>query len=54
MLKRKKTKVIKIGNLKIGGGFPILVQSMTNTDTFNIKETILQINELEKILKDYQ
>ena len=48
MIKRKKTKVIKIGNLKIGGNFPILVQSMTNTDTKDIKKTIKQIKELEK------
>lgn len=45
---RKKTKIIKIGNLKIGGGFPIRVQSMTNTPTWDIKKTCRQIKELEK------
>jgi len=48
MVKRCKTKVIKIGNLKIGGNFPIWVQSMTNTKTSDIKETCQQIKELEK------
>jgi (E)-4-hydroxy-3-methylbut-2-enyl-diphosphate synthase len=45
---RKKTKVIKIGDQKIGGSNPILVQSMTNTDTRDIKSTLNQIKELEK------
>lgn len=48
MLKKKKTKVIEIGNLKIGGDFPIRVQSMTNTPTWNISKTVGQIKELEK------
>ncbi len=45
---RKKTKIIKIGNQKIGGDFPILVQSMTNTLTSDVKATVAQIKELEK------
>ena len=45
-IKRKKTKVISIGNVKIGGDFPIAVQSMTNTLTTDVKATINQINEL--------
>ncbi|MFH1462704.1 MAG: flavodoxin-dependent (E)-4-hydroxy-3-methylbut-2-enyl-diphosphate synthase [bacterium] len=48
MIKRKKTRIIKIGSLKIGGDFPILVQSMTNTHTFDVKKTVKQIKELEK------
>jgi len=44
---RKKTKVIKIGNLKIGGNFPIAVQSMTNTPTWDVKKTVNQIKKLE-------
>jgi len=48
MIKRQKTKVVKIGNLKIGGNFPIAIQSMTNTPTFDIKATINQIKKLEK------
>ena len=43
---RRKTKVITVGNVKIGGGNPISVQSMTNTPTTNIKETINQINKI--------
>ena len=44
---RKKTKVINVGNIKIGGNNPISVQSMTNTLTTNVKETIIQINEIQ-------
>ena len=44
---RRKTKVINVGNVKIGGDNPISVQSMTNTLTTNIKETIEQINEIQ-------
>ena len=43
---RKKTKVIKVGNVKIGGNNPISVQSMTNTLTKDAKATIVQINEI--------
>ena len=46
-IKRKTTKVIKVGNLKIGGNNPISVQSMTNTLTTNVKATINQINKLK-------
>ncbi len=45
-IKRKKTKVIKVGNVKIGGDNPISVQSMTNTLTTDVKATINQINEI--------
>lgn len=45
---REQTKVINIGNLKIGGGNPILIQSMTNTDTADIKATVEQIKRLEE------
>ncbi|MDZ7798179.1 MAG: flavodoxin-dependent (E)-4-hydroxy-3-methylbut-2-enyl-diphosphate synthase [Patescibacteria group bacterium] len=44
-----KTKVIKIGHKKIGGNNPVLVQSMCNTDTRDIKATVKQIKELEKM-----
>ena len=46
-IKRKKTKVIKVGDVKIGGDNPISVQSMTNTLTTNVKETIKQINLIQ-------
>ena len=45
-IKRKKTKVINVGNVKIGGSNPISVQSMTNTLTKDVKSTINQINEI--------
>ena len=45
---RENTKVIKIGNKVIGGGNPILIQSMTNTKTEDIAATIKQIKELEE------
>ena len=47
-IKRKKTKVINVGDVKIGGDNPISVQSMTNTLTTNIKATINQINDIAK------
>jgi len=45
-IKRKKTKVINVGNVKVGGDNPISVQSMTNTLTTDIKATINQINAI--------
>ncbi len=45
---REHTKVITIGNRKIGGGNPIAIQSMTNTKTEDVKATVQQILELEK------
>jgi len=45
---RKTTKEIKIGNLKIGAGNPIAIQSMTKTVTSDIDATVKQIHELEK------
>ena len=46
-INRRKTKVINVGNVKIGGENPITVQSMTNTLTTDIKATIKQINEIQ-------
>jgi len=48
MHKRRKTRKIKVGSLEIGGNAPISVQSMTNTDTKNISDTISQILKMEK------
>ena len=45
---RDHTKVIKIGNQVIGGGNPVLIQSMTNTKTEDVDATIAQILALEK------
>ena len=46
-IKRNKTKKIKVGNISVGGDSQISVQSMTNTLTTNVKETIKQIQSLE-------
>lgn len=45
---RKTTRKVKVGNIYVGGDAPITVQSMTNTDTRDIKATVAQINELTK------
>ena len=45
-IKRRKTKVINVGDVKVGGDNPISVQSMTNTLTTDIKATINQINDI--------
>ncbi|MCK4493049.1 MAG: flavodoxin-dependent (E)-4-hydroxy-3-methylbut-2-enyl-diphosphate synthase, partial [Methylococcales bacterium] len=43
---RKKTQQVLIGHVAVGGNAPIVVQSMTNTDTVNVKATVQQIIEL--------
>ncbi len=45
---RDKTKVVRIGDVVIGGGNPILIQSMTNTKTQDAAATIAQIKRLEE------
>ena len=45
-MERKDTKVVKIGDRIIGGKNPILIQSMTNTKTEDVKATVEQINRL--------
>lgn len=45
---RDHTKVIKIGDRVIGGGNPVLIQSMTNTPTEDVEKTVAQIKRLEK------
>ena len=45
-IKRRKTKEINVGKVKVGGNNPISVQSMTNTLTTDVKATIKQINEI--------
>ena len=45
-IKRRKTKVINVGEVKVGGDNPITVQSMTNTLTTDVKATINQINDI--------
>ena len=46
-IKRRKTKVISVGDVKVGGDNPISVQSMTNTLTTDINATIKQIKEIQ-------
>ena len=46
-IKRRKTRTINLGDVKVGGDNPISVQSMTNTLTTDIKATINQINEIQ-------
>jgi (E)-4-hydroxy-3-methylbut-2-enyl-diphosphate synthase len=45
---RKKTRQIKVGRVKIGGDAPISVQSMTTTDTRDVKATVEQVHRLEQ------
>lgn len=48
MIKRRKSKEISIGNVKIGNNAPISVQSMCNTDTRDVKATLRQICEMHE------
>ena len=43
---RRLSRQIMVGDVKIGGGAPISVQSMTKTDTRDVKRTLSQISEL--------
>ncbi|MDR3587558.1 MAG: flavodoxin-dependent (E)-4-hydroxy-3-methylbut-2-enyl-diphosphate synthase [Desulfosporosinus sp.] len=45
-MQRKMTKPVSVGSVRIGGGAPIVVQSMTNTDTRDVGETLAQIHAL--------
>ncbi len=46
---RRISKAIYIGGVKVGGGAPVTVQSMTKTDTRDVKATVRQIKELEEL-----
>ena len=46
-IKRRKTKEINVGSIKVGGNNPISVQSMTNTLTTDVEATVKQINEIQ-------
>ncbi|MEY2697345.1 MAG: hypothetical protein RL333_1483 [Pseudomonadota bacterium] len=48
MIARKKTVGVKVGNIQIGGGAPIVIQSMTNTDTADVESTVQQVYELAR------
>src|SRR5579859_4594212 len=45
-IQRRKTIQVRIGNVHVGGGAPVVVQSMTNTDTADIPGTIQQVAQL--------
>src|SRR3984957_7368081 len=46
MVKRRKTVGVRVGNITVGGGAPVVVQSMTNTDTVDVASTVQQCLEL--------
>ena len=48
-IERRKTRQISVGGVKVGGDAPVVVQSMTTTDTSDIDTTVAQIHELEKV-----
>ena len=48
MTRRRKSRPINIGNVIVGGGAPVVVQSMAKTDTRDVKSTIRQIKQLER------
>ena len=45
-MERRKCRAVRVGNLTVGGGAPVMVQSMTNTDTRDAAATLRQINTL--------
>lgn len=47
-IQRRKSRAVKVGKVIVGGGFPVSVQSMTNTDTRDITATVNQIHRLEE------
>ena len=48
MIKRRKTREVKVGNLIVGGEHAITVQSMTTTKTHDIKATLKEVERLEE------
>ena len=51
---REKTKTVRIGDVLIGGGHPVAIQSMTNTRTEDVESTAAQIRKLEAAgLRDF-
>src|SRR3972149_5110519 len=49
MINRRVSKAIQIGTVPVGGSAPISVQSMTKTDTRDVKATVRQVKELEDV-----
>ena len=48
IIKRKRTKEIKVGKVSVGGNSKLTVQSMTNTETLDVSATVNQIKDLEE------
>ena len=48
MIKRRKTTTVKVGNVRIGSRYPVVIQSMTNTQTTDLAKTVSQIRRLVK------
>jgi (E)-4-hydroxy-3-methylbut-2-enyl-diphosphate synthase len=48
MIQRRKTRAIRVGDVPVGGDSPVTVQSMTNTDTRDVRATVAQIRSLAK------
>ena len=47
-MKRRRSRQVQVGNVLIGGGAPVVVQSMTNTDTADAQATVKQVEELAR------
>ena len=47
-IERRKTRQVMVGNVPVGGGSPIPVQSMTTTKTDNVESTMKEIDRLEE------
>jgi (E)-4-hydroxy-3-methylbut-2-enyl-diphosphate synthase len=47
-MKRRRSRQVQVGNVLIGGGAPVVVQSMTNTDTEDVQSTVKQVEELSR------
>ena len=52
MFSRRKAVTVQVDTVSIGGDSPIVVQSMTNTDTADTKATVLQVKELAELLPE--
>lgn len=49
MIERRKTRPVYVGNVQVGGGAPVVVQSMTDTKTHDVEKTLSQINRLYQV-----
>ena len=48
IIQRRKSVTAKIGNVRVGGDVPVVVQSMTNTDTADVQSTVQQVAQLAR------